>query len=31
MHNLISRIIISRNIIRFRIVNSGIYRDFVAN
>ncbi len=30
MQNLINRIIIRRNIIRYRIVNSVLYRDFVA-
>ncbi len=31
MHNFINRIIIRRNMIRFRIVNSSIYRDLLAD
>lgn len=29
MHNFISRAIILRNQLRFRLVNSSIYRDFI--
>jgi len=31
MHNFINRIIIRRNLIRFRIVNSSIYRDLLTS
>lgn len=30
MSNLINRLIIGRNLLRFRLVNSSLYRDFLA-